>query len=57
MSNAIVVDKAKFDSLLGKMINADPLPYKEVVAKPKLRKDGKPKRSSGRKRRVTKTIS
>ena len=53
MSNAIVVDKAKFDALLGKMINADPLTYKEVVAKPKLRKDGKRKRSSGRKRRVT----
>jgi hypothetical protein len=46
MSNAIVVDKAKFDALLGKMINADPLPYKEVIAKPKLRTDGKPKRSS-----------
>lgn len=51
MSNAIVVDKAKFDALLGKMINAGPLPYKEVVAKPKLRKDGKPKGSSRLKRR------
>lgn len=49
MSNAIVVDKAKFDALLGKMINADPLPYKDLVAKPKLRKDGKRKRSSKRK--------
>jgi hypothetical protein len=50
MSNAIMVGKAKFDALLGKMINADPLPYKEVVAKPKLRKDGKPKRSSRRRK-------
>lgn len=53
MSNAIVVSKAKFDALLGKMIGADPMPYRELVSKTKLRKDGKPKRSSGRKRRVT----
>jgi hypothetical protein len=57
MSKPIVVNKAKFDGLLKKMINADPLPYRELVSRPKLRKDGKPKRSSGRKRRVTKTIS
>ena len=49
MSKAIVVGKARFDALLGKMINADPLPYREVVAQPKLRKDGRPKRSSVRK--------
>lgn len=50
MSKAIVVNKAKFDALLGKMINTDPLPYREVISKPKLRKDGKPKRSSARKK-------
>jgi hypothetical protein len=50
MSKAIVVNKAKFDALLGKMINTDPLPYREVIAKPKLRKDGKPKHSWARKK-------
>ena len=45
-----MVNKAKFDALLGKMINTDPLPYREVISKPKLRKDGKPKRSSARKK-------
>jgi hypothetical protein len=49
MSKPIVVDKAKFDALLRKMAKAEPLPYSEAVAKPKLRKDGKPKRSSRRK--------
>ena len=44
------MDKAKFDALLGKMINADPMPYRELVSKTKLRKDGKPKRSSVSKR-------
>jgi hypothetical protein len=49
MSKPIVVDKAKFDGLLKKMAKAEPLSYSEVIAKPKLRKDGQPKRSSGRK--------
>jgi hypothetical protein len=30
MSKAIVVGKARFDALLGKMINADPLPYSRM---------------------------
>lgn len=42
----ITVDKARFDSLLGKMLASDPQSFKEVVAKPKLRKDGNTKRSS-----------
>jgi hypothetical protein len=46
MSKSIVVDKTKFDALLEKMISSDPLPYRELVSKPKLRKDGKRKRSS-----------
>ena len=50
MSKSIVVDKAKFDGLLRKMAKAEPLPYSEVTAKPKLRKDGQPKRSSVSKR-------
>lgn len=49
MPKPIVVNKAKFDGLLRKMIDADPLPYRELVSRPKLRKDGKPKRSSRRK--------
>ena len=46
MSKSIVVDKTKFDALLEKMISSDPLPYRELVSKPKLRKDGRPKGSS-----------
>jgi hypothetical protein len=48
MPDDIVVDEAKFNRLLRKMIEAEPIHYKEVLKEPKLRKDGKRKRS-GRK--------
>jgi hypothetical protein len=40
------IDKSKFDALLRRMIDSKPLTYKETVAKPKLRKDGTPKRKT-----------
>jgi hypothetical protein len=40
------VDKGKFDVLLGKLLKEKPLPYEELVKEPKMRKDGKPKKSS-----------
>jgi hypothetical protein len=48
MPDDIVVDEKKFNRLLGKMIETDPLHYKELLKQPKLRRDGKPKQS-GRK--------
>ncbi|MGA2876517.1 MAG: hypothetical protein ABSE82_13385 [Nitrososphaerales archaeon] len=48
MPDDIVVDEAKFNRLLKKMIETEPIHYKEVLEKPKLRRDGKPKQS-GRK--------
>jgi len=42
-----VTDQSKFDALLAKLLNAKPLRYKELLREPKLRKDGKRKRSSG----------
>jgi hypothetical protein len=44
--NDLVVDKAKFDAVLRRLINAKPLTFKETVAKPKPRKDGGVKRSA-----------
>jgi hypothetical protein len=41
----ITVDAGKFDALLNRMVNVDPLTYKELQKKPKLRKDGKRKRN------------
>jgi hypothetical protein len=52
MADEIRVDKKKFDALLGKMIASEPQSFKEVVAKPKPRRDGGVKRSA--KRRSTK---
>ena len=46
MSKDITVEKSKFDALLRRMIDSKPLTYKETVAKPKLRKDGTPKRKT-----------
>jgi hypothetical protein len=44
----VIVDAAKFDALLNRMVNVDPLTYKELQKKPKLRKDGKRKRTGTR---------
>jgi hypothetical protein len=40
MDEDVVVDKAKFDAALRKMITSKPVTFKETVAAPKLRKDG-----------------
>ena len=43
MAEDVKVDKDKFDALLQKMLNAQPLPRSEVkVAKPKPKKKGAP---------------
>jgi hypothetical protein len=39
----ITFDKDKFDAVLKRLIDAKPLPYKELVSRPKLKKDGTPK--------------
>lgn len=41
----VTVDVEKFDALLNRMVTVDPLTYKELQKKPKLRKDGKRKRT------------
>jgi len=48
--NDLTVDKEKFDAVLRKLINTPPQTFKEVVAKPKPRKDGGTKRSAKRPR-------
>ena len=40
------VNKRKFDAVLRALINTPPTTFKEVVAKPKPRKDGGVKRSA-----------
>jgi hypothetical protein len=45
MPDDIVVDKEKFNRLLGKMLQAKPMSYEEVLKEPKLRKDGKQKKT------------
>jgi len=55
MPDDIVVDEAKFNRLLRKMIEAEPIHYKEVLKEPKLRKDGKRKRSGRKARKAAKT--
>ena len=54
MPDDIVVDEKKFNALLGKMIQTDPLRYKELTSKPKLRKDGGRKRSGRKVRKANK---
>jgi hypothetical protein len=54
MPDDLVVEKAKFNRLLGKLLQAEPTPYKELLKEPKLRKDGKRKKSSGAIRKVGK---
>ena len=52
LKEKLVTNQSKFDALLAKLLNAKRLPYKEELLKdvrePKLRKDGKRKRSSAR---------
>jgi hypothetical protein len=45
-----LVNKAKFDAVLRALINTPPTSFKEVVARPKPRKDGGVKRSAKTKR-------
>jgi hypothetical protein len=52
MADDITVDKSKFDSLLGKLLKEKPLPYEELVKEPKLRKDGKRKKTGQTVRKV-----
>jgi hypothetical protein len=49
MPDNIVVSKEKFNTLLQKLLQAEPIPYNELVKEPKLRKDGELKRSAVRK--------
>jgi hypothetical protein len=44
MSDEILVDKEKFDAVLKRLIEAKPMTFKEAVAKPKLNKDGTPRK-------------
>jgi hypothetical protein len=44
----IMVDKAKFDALLQRLINSPPTSMEATKAVPKIRKDGQPKRSSSK---------
>jgi hypothetical protein len=44
--DGLTVDKSKFDAVLRVLINTPPTTFKEVVAKPKPRKDGGVKRSA-----------
>ena len=46
MSDDVVVDKAKFDGLLLRLIESNSTTFKNAVATPKLRKDGGYKRSA-----------
>jgi hypothetical protein len=41
----VAVDAVKFDALLNRMVSVDPLTYKELQKKPKIRKDGKRKQN------------
>jgi hypothetical protein len=43
-ANDIMFDKDKFEVVLKRMIDAKPTTFKEAVAKPKLNKDGSPRK-------------
>ena len=45
MPDDIPFNKDKFDAVLKRMIEAKPLTYKEALARPKLKKDGTPKKT------------
>jgi hypothetical protein len=44
MSDDIPFNKERFDAVLKRMIEAKPMTFRDAVAKPKLKKDGTPKR-------------
>ena len=44
MSDEIMFDKEKFEAVLKRLINTKPITFKDAVSKPKLKKDGTPKR-------------
>jgi hypothetical protein len=44
MSDDIKINKERFDAVLKRMIEAKPMTFRDAVAKPKLKKDGTPKR-------------
>lgn len=48
MADDITVDKDKFDAVLQKIASSKPLPFKDVVAKPKPKRGGGAKRSAKR---------
>jgi hypothetical protein len=43
-------DQDKFDAILKRLINSPPLTMKQAVAKPKLKKNGEPKKGKTAKR-------
>lgn len=45
MANEIMFDKDKFDAVLKRLIKTKPMTFKDAVSKPKLKKDGTPKKS------------
>ncbi len=44
MADDILFDKDKFQTVLRRLINTKPLPFKDAVSKPKLNKDGTPRK-------------
>jgi len=44
MADEIRFNKAKFDAVLKRLIDTPPLTFKDAVAKPKLKKDGTPRK-------------
>jgi hypothetical protein len=46
MADDVTVGKDKFDAVLRRLINTPPTTFKEVAARPKVRKDGGIKRSA-----------
>jgi hypothetical protein len=40
----ILYDPDKFNAVFKRLIKAPPLPYKDAIAKPKLNKDGTPRK-------------
>jgi hypothetical protein len=56
MSDDTVVDPKKFNRLLGKLLEAKPMTYEELLKEPKLGKDGKPKRTGKTVRKADKPL-
>jgi hypothetical protein len=48
MPRDAMVNKAKFDAMLQRLIQSPPTSLERIKAVPKLRKDGQPKRGKGR---------